>query len=67
MTTNEIDIRPVDDETMTAAEWWTEFYANACCPSRIAAARNNCACGGSAEVPMTISRLLLVGHDEVSL
>jgi hypothetical protein len=51
-------ITETDDETMTAAEWWAEFYANACCPDRITAARNDCACGGSAQVPSTISRLL---------
>lgn len=44
---------------MTAAEWWEEFHANACCPNSSVAARTLCGCGGSGEVPTGISRLLL--------
>ena len=65
ITENDIDTRPVDhDSTLTAEQWWAEFYSNACCSSRAVAARWDCGCGGSAEVPMTISRLLMKGHDE---
>jgi hypothetical protein len=65
ITENDIDTRPFDhDDTMTAEQWWAEFYANACCPNPRTAARTGCACGGSAQVPMTISRLLMKNHDE---
>jgi len=50
-------------DTMTFEEWWAEFDANACCPSPSVAAQRLCGCGGSAAVPSTISRLLLVGKD----
>lgn len=56
----DIDTRPfdADAETLTAAQWWDEFYANACCPDRVTAARRFCGCGGSAATPTGISRLL---------
>lgn len=47
-----------DDDLMTYDEWWSEFDANACCADNLVAARNWCACGGSARIPSGISRLL---------
>lgn len=46
------------DDCLTADEWWREFHANACCPSRRVAAARLCGCGGSGELPAGISRLL---------
>jgi len=55
----------VFDEALTAEQWWAEFQANACCPSRIVAARRLCGCGGSAALPVGVSRLLIThNHNE---
>jgi hypothetical protein len=55
-----VELPPANDEdTMTAQQWWDEFKANACCPDAVTAARRFCGCGGSAQVPTGISRLLL--------
>lgn len=60
----ETDIAPtVWDETdpydtMTLYEWVDEFNANACCSSSHEAARNMCGCGGSAELPYGVSRVI---------
>lgn len=43
---------------MTYEEWWAEWESNACCPDSVTAARRLCGCGGSAQVPFGISRLL---------
>lgn len=51
------------EDTMTYQEWWDEFHANACCPDASTAARTLCGCGGSAQIPTGISRLLL-GEEE---
>ena len=60
ITEADMDTTPEDIEyTMTYEEWWAEFNANACCPDSIIAARRLCGCGGSAELPRGISRLLL--------
>lgn len=46
------------DELLTLDEWIEEFEANACCPDRWTAARMLCGCGGSAELPSGVSRLI---------
>lgn len=46
------------EDCLTFAEWWENFHANACCPDSIYAARTFCGCGGSAQIPSGISRLL---------
>ncbi|AGT12997.1 hypothetical protein KAYACHO_93 [Mycobacterium phage KayaCho] len=51
------------DHALTWSEWWDEFHANACCPDAIYAARTLCGCGGSAQVPSGVSRLLTGGPE----
>ena len=46
------------DAGLTAEEWWAEFHANACCANRSIAAARLCGCGGSAQLPSGISRML---------
>lgn len=46
------------EDCLTLEEWWAEFNSNACCPDSIIAARTFCGCGGSAQIPTGISRLL---------
>lgn len=46
------------DHGLTADEWRDEFFANACCPDAVTAARMLCGCGGSARIPTGVSRLL---------
>ncbi len=60
MRITEADIREDrwDGELMTRDEWWAEFRANACCPDPQTAAARLCGCGGSGQLPPTISRLL---------
>lgn len=57
------NLAEVFDNALTAEEWWREFHANACCPDSITAARTFCGCGGSAQLPSGVSRLL-IGEDE---
>jgi hypothetical protein len=33
-----------------------EFFANACCPDSLSAARSWCDCGGSAQLPSWVRR-----------
>lgn len=50
----------VDGEPlMTLAEWLDEFHANACCPDSVTAARRLCGCGGSAQIPSGVSRVIV--------
>lgn len=65
ITETDIDTRPTvfgkpftEDDLMTEDEWWSEFRANACCPSPGVAARSLCGCGGSDRLPSETSRLL---------
>lgn len=53
------NLAEVFEDAMTAEQWWAEFHANACCPTREHAARTMCGCGGSAAIPTGISRLLI--------
>lgn len=52
------------EEGLTAEEWRAEFESNACCPNSSVAAARFCGCGGSAEIPTGISRLLTHNHEE---
>lgn len=59
----DMNLAEVFEDALTAEEWWAEFRANACCPSASYAARTLCGCGGSAQIPSGISRLLLREED----
>ena len=53
-----VTIAEAFDHALPAGEWWAEFDANACCPDAPTAAARFCGCGGSAQIPTGISRLL---------
>lgn len=46
-----------DDDLMDYDEWWSEFFANACCSDSYTSALRDCGCGGT-PIPSGISRLL---------
>ena len=65
ITERDVDDRPFDHdgELVTAEEWWEHFRAESCCASPGAAAARLCGCGGSAQLPSGISRLLIGEED----
>lgn len=53
------------EDALSLGEWIAEFESNACCSDYPTAARRMCGCGGSAQLPQGVSRIIRSYYDDL--